>query len=303
MSNEIRIDQNTLHETVEYNSPQLPYKTDLCSLHGYPGSTFPWHWHADVELFYMREGAIEYHVPGGVHLFREGEAGFLNANVLHMTRALPDTASLQEEHIFPPSFVSGGTGSAIEAKYVRPILRSGGLDIIKLDPAGAAIQKMRAAHDLAREMPFGYELSVRALMSEVWMIVFAQCRDRLDAKGRGPDDARLKDMLTYIADHYAEQISMADIARAGYVGERECFRVFQRNLDMTPLQCLTEQRLNHACELLRFTALPVTEIALRCGFCGGSYFGKVFREHLHTTPRAYRLGTNQDDLAAGASAS
>ena len=107
---------------------------------------------------------------------------------------------------------------------------------------------------------------------------------------RAEDDARVKRMLAYISEHCAERIGMADIARAGMIGERECFRVFRRQLNMTPLECLTAQRLSRACELLRGTDRTVLEIGLACGFCSASYFGKVFREHIGVSPRAYREG-------------
>ena len=47
-------------------------------------------------------------------------------------------------------------------------------------------------------------------------------------------------------------------------------------------------RVDRACELLRATALPVTEIALRCGFGSASYFGKLFRARMGSSPTAYR---------------
>ena len=54
------------------------------------------------------------------------------------------------------------------------------------------------------------------------------------------------------------------------------------------LQYVTEYRIGKACELLRQTKLPVTEVGIQCGFASSSYFGKVFREKIGCSPREYR---------------
>ncbi len=290
----IQINRDTLEETVSNVTPELPYMANLCRMNELPDETFPWHWHGEVEFFYMRSGAIEYRVPGGAQVFCEGEAGFVNANVLHMTRAVGEAPSVQEEHLFLPSFIFGQPGSAIEARYVRPVLRSGGIELFRFDAAHPArdevVRLMREAYDLRARAEEGYELAVRERMSRVWLKLFQATRALQGTAADAADGARIKGMLSFIAAHYGERIGAADIARAGMIGERECFRVFRRRLHMTPLECLTAQRLSRACELLRDTDLTVLEISLTCGFCGASYFGKVFREHFGMSPKAYRAG-------------
>ena len=96
-------------------------------------------------------------------------------------------------------------------------------------------------------------------------------------------------MLTFISDHYAEKLTIGDIAAAAQVGERECFRIFRRCLGATPLECLLRRRLSNACDLLKSTDLSVLDIAISCGFCSASYFGKLFREQFGMSPREYRM--------------
>lgn len=288
----IQINRDTLEERVWNVTPELPYMANLCWMNELPDGMFPWHWHGEVELFYMRSGAIEYCVPGGQQVFEEGEAGFVNANVLHMTRAVGDKPSIQEEHLFLPSFLCGSPGGAIESRYVRPVVR-GGVELFRFDESDPAqrgvVEWMRASYEAAARAEEGYELVVREQMSRVWFAAYRATRGAR-AAAASEDGARVKRMLAYISEHCAERIGMADIARAGMIGERECFRVFRRQLNMTPLECLTAQRLSRACELLRGTDRTVLEIGLACGFCSASYFGKVFREHIGVSPRAYREG-------------
>ena len=43
-------------------------------------------------------------------------------------------------------------------------------------------------------------------------------------------------------------------------------------------------------KLLRTTTLPITEIAIQCGFSNSAYFAKMFRELRNVTPSQYRTG-------------
>ena len=104
------------------------------------------------------------------------------------------------------------------------------------------------------------------------------------------ETARLKQMLGFIREHFAEDISPADIAAAAGVCERECFRCFKQELGTTPLSSLTDFRVRKAAELLRETDRSVTDIAAACGFATPSYFGKVFRRRMNLSPLAYRRG-------------
>ena len=147
-------------------------------------------------------------------------------------------------------------------------------------------------HSTAGEEKDGYELEICGLLNRAWQGVYAQTLPVIGARQPLPrmETARLKQMLGFIRDHYAEDISPADIAAAAGVCERECFRCFKQELGTTPLSSLTDFRVRKAAELLRETDRSVTDIASACGFATSSYFGKVFRRRMNLSPLAYRRG-------------
>jgi AraC family transcriptional regulator len=51
---------------------------------------------------------------------------------------------------------------------------------------------------------------------------------------------------------------------------------------------MTEVRLQAAARLLVATSLPLSQIALDCGFANANHFGKVFRRFRRQTAGAYR---------------
>lgn len=98
----------------------------------------------------------------------------------------------------------------------------------------------------------------------------------------------LKSMLTVIQSRYAEPLTLAEIARAGHLSVSACCRLFQKYLSRTPIEFLTEVRLNQSCTLLERSELSMTQIAAQSGFCNSSYFSERFRRQYGCSPSEYR---------------
>lgn len=94
-------------------------------------------------------------------------------------------------------------------------------------------------------------------------------------------------MPLYIKN-YSEDISLADIAKEAFIGEREALRCFARTIGISPIEYLLKYRIYTAAEMLRNSEQPIAEICLQTGFNSPSYFSKVFCRMLGTTPREYR---------------
>lgn len=275
----------------------FPYIASRAELDRYIGRTAPWHWHRAVELFYMESGALEYETPAGKILFPAGSGGLLNANVLHMTRAVSQTENtVQLLHIFDASLLAGEAGSRIEQKYVAPIVTAPQIGLIPLFPDNqeqeVILGRIRGAFQLS-ENDFGYEMKLREALTQIWLLLFAQCRAVLSKSGKNSkSNDKIKQMLIYIHEHYAEKITISALAAAAYLSERECFRVFQDCLHMTPVEYIKSYRLQIACQMLAKGNEPVTAIGSACGLGSSSYFGKVFRAYTHCTPTEYRRKWN-----------
>jgi len=65
-------------------------------------------------------------------------------------------------------------------------------------------------------------------------------------------------------------------------------RSMRQHYDQTPTAFVTELRLQHAASLLATSDVPVTEIAMRCGFTSPSYFTRCFHAAHKISPRVYR---------------
>lgn len=50
-------------------------------------------------------------------------------------------------------------------------------------------------------------------------------------------------MISFIHEHFQENLDLAQIARAADIGERECLRCFKRAIQTSPLQYLLKYRV------------------------------------------------------------
>lgn len=286
---ELRFHTGSKEELLPDFAPEFPYIASRVAMDRYPGRTAPWHWHGAVELSYTQQGCMKYHTPGGVCLLPAGSAVLVNANVLHMTTAQPNTVQLL--HIFEPSLL-GAPESRIGARYLTPLAAANQIEMLPLtpdDPAQSAVlEQIKGAFSLPPDS-FGYEIRLRNALSEIWLALLAQAAPLLNQHPRrGMPSGKVKEMMAYIHEHFGEKLAVSDIAAEAFLSERECFRAFRECLRTTPAEYLKSYRLQQACRLLQENRASVTEIGQLCGLGSSSYFGKTFRESMGCTPSEYR---------------
>lgn len=95
-------------------------------------------------------------------------------------------------------------------------------------------------------------------------------------------------VVRHIEQHYADHISMADMAALAGLSTTHFNRRFRQLLRMTPMQYLRTVRVQAAEQLLTTTARDLADIALAVGFTDQSHFTRRFRQTTGLTPQAYR---------------
>lgn len=282
-------------EKLQGYDPGFPYTAIDCRFDGYSGPCVDWHWHATLEINVCASGVLKTSTQRGEYIVREGDAVLVNANVLHRNEAFEGAPGVcVQTHMFDRSLVAAA--ELPQRRYVAPVVECTLLDALPLLRENAehraVLEALDRAFAAAGEEKDGYELEICGLLNRAWQGIYALALPVIGARQPLPrmETARLKRMLGFIRDHFAEDISPADIAASAGVCERECFRCFKQELGTTPLATLTDFRLRKAAELLRETDRSVSDIAAACGFANSSYFGKVFRSRMNLSPLAYRRG-------------
>lgn len=105
----------------------------------------------------------------------------------------------------------------------------------------------------------------------------------------------LKPALTYVREHFREDVKIGDMARSCSMSESYFRRVFTKSMGLTPLEFVNRYRVQRSMYLLRITSEPVQNIAARVGFSSIAAFNRNFRSCAGMSPSAWRrmqTGTN-----------
>jgi AraC family transcriptional regulator len=104
---------------------------------------------------------------------------------------------------------------------------------------------------------------------------------------------KLQIVLRYIDEKLEERVDVRELASQVHMSPFHFARRFKRAVGLPPHAYITELRMVRARNLLSGTELPLVEVATRVGYRTQAHFTGVFRKHVGTTPRAYRVNSKQ----------
>lgn len=94
--------------------------------------------------------------------------------------------------------------------------------------------------------------------------------------------------LDWMTDHYAEHISLDQLARQANLSKFHFSRLFHTQTSLSPYEWLLNYRINQSKQLLRHSCLPVQQVARNSGYGDVNHFIRAFRRQTGTTPLRYR---------------
>lgn len=112
----------------------------------------------------------------------------------------------------------------------------------------------------------------------------------LDEAGPAPAGARIARAMGFARTRLAQPPSVAEMAAAAALSESAFHEAFRRGTGRSPSAWLRDLRLEKAASLLRETALPIAEIALRTGFSDQAALTRAMKRETGLTPGAMRRG-------------
>ena len=233
MNREIVIDKN-MFERNAHGSFGFPINLLHIVMSDYPFGRFNGHWHPEIEITYIADGEMQYHVNEVAYTLKKGDCIFVNRNVLHAGAVDPGTDCIFIVFDFNPILVTGYENSVIDEKYVSPVLNAESFSSCIFTGGGAAhasIQQLVAQmeqHYTGREEC--YELTIKSILNAIWVLIYRQFTAlAADAGTRGESKLiqRAKKALTFIYEHYSEPITLDEMASACHTSKSEFCRLFK----------------------------------------------------------------------------
>lgn len=95
-------------------------------------------------------------------------------------------------------------------------------------------------------------------------------------------------ILSYIQEHYAEKITLNELAAKLHRNPQYVSSAFSKECGMSITEYITSIRMQHAKQLLRTTDTPIGTIGSMVGYQDPQYFSRVFYRTSGIYPREYR---------------
>ncbi len=104
----------------------------------------------------------------------------------------------------------------------------------------------------------------------------------------GPSKVPVAQAMRYMRDNHGRPLAIHEVAAQVCLSERHFTRQFKQQTGKSPLDFLTEVRMESAAQLLLDRSLAIKDVAAGAGYPDVRYFTTVFRKTTGVTPAAYR---------------
>lgn len=101
------------------------------------------------------------------------------------------------------------------------------------------------------------------------------------------NNIRLQSIFTYVEQHFHEEIDIQKVASLANLSVPSFCTYFKKAMKITFTDFVNQYRIQRSCILLQQDK-TVAETCFECGFNNVTYFNKVFKKMLSTTPSEYK---------------
>ena len=274
----------------------------VCSHISYPRFVLPLHKHVEYEIMLFTQGSGKQFVGEGVSDYKAGDMALIGSNVPHLhlchTKLDATSASNPEEK-----------ASAGEAIQFRPDIFPGQME---------GIPDYHLIHDLLQKSQYGIRFYDEGLFDEMLEMVREfdssgytsriVCLLRMLEKLHDCQHFRLlsdtaynqanlipdvkepvNKVYAYLYNHFKEKVTLGEIAEFVNQNPAALCRYFKQRTDRSIFQCLAEIRIEHACKLLTYSKMNVSQIAYESGYNSVTHFVAQFEKITKRTPSEYRM--------------
>lgn len=255
------------------------------------------HGHDDLEIGILLEGNLTLFIEQEHHVLRTGDIYIINRYQVH-SFANPAARTATKRNRILAFQVHTDLYRKINPQLMYLHLEN---NIIR---SGSLYQNLKStllscASCYFSSAPFR-ELKCSSLLFEALhqILTSAQCTISSEQASASAQNAtlRLNRITDYLAQHYAEHISLADIADLEQITPCHASHFIKQTIGISFQDYLNQIRFEHALQLMDTTDLTILDICLETGFSSSRYLQRAFEKNLGCTPKEYRKAEKKPRL-------
>lgn len=250
---------------------------------------FPWHFHEEMELLYIRKGTGKRIVGNHISTYENGELVLMGPNLPHSgftdinTNHEMQTIVHFNKELFPKKEFQFP-----EFQSVQLLLEESKLGItfnnkVK-DDIGPKIESLNKLNGFRRFISLFEILGDLALVKEKLILNKRSTVAVYNKK----DSERMNHLLSFISQNYKKQISIHEIAAQASMTDAAFCRYFKIMTGQSFTNYLNDFRIQTACKLIQQGNLKLKDIAFNCGYNSFTYFFRIFKKVVGKSPSEYK---------------
>ncbi|NDW12635.1 AraC family transcriptional regulator [Bacteroides sp. 214] len=275
--------------------------TTLCSHVPYPQFVLPRHKHPEFEIMVFNQGSGKQFVGEGIADYKKGDLALIGSNVPHLHLC---NTKLKDS---PETEISGG-----DTLQFLP-------EILPLNME--SLPDYREIYELLYKSQYGIRFYDKDLYVEIKQMIqeingleftarlihllrilekLSQCKRTKLLSDTAYNSSNIVNevnepinkVYAYLFNHFKDKITLKEVADYVNQNPSALCRSFKQKTDKSIFQCLAEIRIEHACKLLSYSNLTVSQVAYESGYNNIPYFIKQFYAITHRNPKEYREQIN-----------
>ena len=241
--------------------------------------SFPPHLHPYVEIAYVIEGSIEVTINDFSRRLNVGEVSVCFPNDIHSFNSEEFSKILL--FIFSPDITGSFFGMRMDKTLENPFMSTAIID--------------EGIHSLLYMLHNEFtKYNNKYVVKGLLYTILGKLDEHFTFKKSSPFyNSTIQSLLKYIEVHYHEKISLESIAKDLGFSKFYLSRIFSNKIGYQFNDYVNRLRINKAQKLLSETDLPITVIALECGFESQRNFNRIFKELTSLTPTQFRIGISR----------
>ena len=256
---------------------------------------YPWHFHSEFEIMYVREGEGSCFIGDTVVPYSKGDLILFGSN-------LPHYMSTDERYRLEGCTLrSKGTIIQFEADFmlhslthypqflkIRKLLEDSARGVLIVTASSEVIPSLldRIPLDAGMEQ---FTNLLRLLQS------MAESEDRRILCSRHYADTlspfantRIDKIVAYLNSNYTRKIDLGEVAGMAAMNPSAFCRFFKEKTGRPFVKYIQEMRIGYACKLLLLDEMNISQIGAESGFETISHFNRTFKRLTGFTPAAYK---------------
>ena len=254
-------------------------------------------YHEEIEIKYFYEGSATLRIGDDTIIANAGDIIVINPYEFHATIDITEQNSRYHLFMISLDFFSDAKNSMFD---LRSLILEKHQYFNHRIPPNEYLQKklLQIIHEIEQKAPY-YKEAVKGLLLEFFALLM---RNELRKDPVLPAESEIlryytiiEPSLQKIRDHYAEKLSVDELASLCNVSKCHFCRIFKLVTKQTVVQYITEYRLKIADIMLEHTGNSIAQIAQQCGFMDESYFCRHYKKLRGVSPNKskYRKLTNE----------